>query len=216
MEKRELEVLEIGNMPVILSGIAAAVLAIIGLAGIIPEIAVAASAIAIGASLVLVGIALGVERRHILAETVSNHVGPRLFTTGIGMEIIAGITSVVLGILALLHIHANVLLASDAIVLGLTLLYLCGVDARMNKFRFDNPQHKVLRESLAGIIDAQFIAGLGAVTLGILALVRIAPLTLIQVAFLTIGVILAIKGTTLAARLVQEYRETPAAATPGK
>lgn len=215
MEKREFEVLEVGNMPVILAGTAASALAIIGLAGIIPWAAVAISAIALGAALVLVGIALGIEKKHILAETVGGRLeGPKLISAGIGMEVIAGVASVVLGILALLHIHPSVLLGADAIVLGMTALYLCGVDGRMNKYRGAGTGNEYiktrLQETVSVVIDAQFMVGLAAIALGILALVNIAPQVLELVAFLSIGITLALKGSTLAARLTQEYHEATA------
>ncbi len=215
MDKKEFEVLEVGNMPVILAGTAATALAIIGLAGIIPWGAVAISAIAIGAALILVGLALGVEKKHILSETVGGRLeGPKLISAGIGMEVLSGVASVVLGILALLHIHPNVLLGADAIVLGMTALYLCGVDGRMNKYRGagtgDEYIKTRLQETVSVVIDAQFMVGLGAIALGILALVHIAPQVLELVAFLSIGVTLALKGSTLAARLTQEYHQSAA------
>jgi len=78
MDKKEFEVLEIGNMPVILAGVATTVLAIIGLANILPKALVSISAIAIGAALILVGIAVAVEKRHILSETIEGRVGPKM------------------------------------------------------------------------------------------------------------------------------------------
>ncbi len=211
MEKKEFEVLEVGNMPVILAGVAAAVLAIIGLAGIIPSAAIAISAIAIGVALILVGVALGVEKKYILSETILGRFsGPRIISSGIGMEVIAGIASLVLGILAFLHTHPIVLLGADVIVLGMTLLYMCGVDSRLNKYRSNNDEehkHNYLQETVSTVIDAQFIVGLGAIALGILAILHIASATLILISFLSVGITLALKGITLAARLTQEYRQ---------
>ncbi len=211
MEKKEFEVLETGNMSVVLAGVATAVLAIIGLANILPKAVVSISAIAIGAALILVAIAIGVEKKHILAETVQGHVGSKLFTSGIGMDMIAGIVSVVLGILSLLKMDPAILLGVDTIVLGLALLYMCSADSRMNSYRVvstGDAKKAYLKETVSTIIDIQFIVGLGMVALGILALIGITPVVLILVSFLSGGIVLTLKGTTLAARLTQEHKET--------
>ncbi len=211
MDKKEFEVLEIGNMPVILAGVATTVLAIIGLANILPKALVSISAIAIGAALILVGIAVAVEKRHILAETIEGKIGSKMMTAGIGMEMIAGIASIVLGILSLLKMDPAILLGVDAIIVGLALLDMCSSDSRMNSYRAASStasKKAYLRESVSAIIDIQFLVGLGMITLGILALIGITPVVLILVAFLAGGVVLGLKGTTLAARLSQEHKET--------
>lgn len=213
MQKRELEVLESGNMSVILAGAAAVALSIIGLAGILPIVLVAVAAIAIGVSLVLTGIAVSAEKKNILTQTQSS----RFTSTGmvggsLGLEIIAGIASIALGILSLLKMDPAVLLGADVIVIGVTFLYICSADARMNAYKAGattemTHAHRLSYESAKAAIDLQFLVGLGVITLGILAIIGIAPVTLILVAFLSAGIALAFKGTTLGVRLYEERNE---------
>ncbi len=101
---------------------------------------------------------------------------------------IAGIASIVLGILSLLKMDPAILLGVDAIIVGLALLDMCSSDSRMNSYRAASStasKKAYLRESVSAIIDIQFLVGLGMITLGILALIGITPVVLILVAFLS-------------------------------
>jgi len=211
MNTTEFEVLETGNMTVTVVGVATVALTIIGLAGIYPLGLVSIAAIVVGAGLLLAGIAIGAEKKHILSETIEGRIGPIAFTSGIGIEMIAGIASIVLGILSLLN-YSAILLGADAIVLGLALLFACATDTRLNGYRLSAmgeaaSRHKLAHESVAAAIDFQFLVGLAAITLGILAIIGIASNILLLVAFLAVGASLAFKGTTLAARVFGERNE---------
>lgn len=209
MDKKEFVALEVGNIAVVLSGAAGVALAIIGLAGIYPVILMGAAAIAIGASFTIAGIAIAAEKRKILAESTGGTLtSPGMFTFGIGMELIAGITSIVLGILALLGIHPTILLGADVIVLGLALLQMSSTDARINAIHAGkNDKHRVAYDIAKATIDMQILAGLALIALGVLSLVNVAPIILLLVSFLSAGVVLALKGTTLGVRIDEEYNE---------
>lgn len=212
MEKQELGILEGGNIPVILSGIAAAALAIIGLAGIAPRILASVAAISIGASLILAGIAVAAERRKLLSETVGSGIeSPTMFSFSLGFEVIGGITSVVLGILALLNIYPTILLGANVIVLGVTFLAMSITDARINNFKLEllgkSKVGKLSYEAVKATIDIQVLVGIGLGTLGILAIIGIVPMILILVSYLSAGIALLFKGTTLGVRLYEEYEE---------
>ena len=209
MDKKEFVALEVGNFAVVLSGAAGVALAIVGLAGIYPIVLMGAAAIAIGVSFTIAGIAIAAEKRKILTEsTGSTLTSPGMFAFGLGMEFIAGITSIVLGILALLGIHPTILLGADVIVLGLALLQMSSTDARINAIHAGkNDKHRVAYDIAKTTIDMQILAGLALITLGVLALINVAPVVLLLVSFLSAGVILALKGTTLGVRIDEEYNE---------
>ncbi|WP_294952348.1 hypothetical protein [Sulfurovum sp.] len=212
MDKKELEVLESGNMTVVVAGAAAVALSIIGLAGILPIVLVSAAAIAIGVSLVLAGIAVAAEKKKILASTQGGrYTSSGMFTVGIGLETIAGVASIVLGILSLLKMDPAVLLGADVIVLGMAFLAMSATDARENANKLNAPEltkaHRISYESAKVAIDIQILVGISTITLGILSIIGIAPVTLLLVAFLAGGASLAIKGTTLGVRLYEERND---------
>ena len=210
MDAKEFAVLESGNTSVVLAAIAAAVLSIIGLAGILPIILVSAAAIAIGVSLVLAGIAEAAERRKILGETVGGRItSSGMFTLSLSTETLAGIASIVLGILSLLKIKPEILLGADTITLGVAFIAMCIAEARENEKKLAGDvtnKHRVSYMTTKAAIDLQFLVGLAVITLGILAIIGIAPVTLILVAFLAGGVSLAFSGSALDVRLYEEKK----------
>ena len=219
MDTREFFVLESGNTSVVLAGVAAVVLSIIGLAGILPIVLVSAGAIAMGISLLLAGMATAAERKKILDQTRGSKLtSSGIFTFALSIETLAGVTSIILGILSLLKMKPDILLGADAIVLGVAFMAMCAADARENEANLEGAvteKQKASYKAAKAAIDLQFLTGVGSITLGILALIGLAPVTLILVAFLADGFSLAIKGTTLDIRLYEEKKESqPQPATP--
>ncbi len=148
-----------------IGGIAAIVLAIIGLAGLIPGDLAAIAAIVIGASLLLQGGAVMSSLRHLEAGA---GVGGAMSAESLG-----GIAAIVLGILALLGISPGILLSAAVLTLGAALLLGAGA--------------LPFAGGGSAFAGGQAFIGIGAVVLGILAVVGIAQVTLQLVAFLVLG-----------------------------
>jgi len=166
-----------------LAGAAALVLAIIGLAGYLTSYMAAISTIAIGAALLAYGGSL-VARWKDLARGDAHRREDVMAEGGLGTEAFGGAAGIVLGILALARVAPLVVLPVAAIVVGAALLVGGSVE------------RATIRASGGGMV----MAGLGAVVLGIIALVAGGPqLTLTLIAMLAIGGAMVLSGGALAA-----------------
>jgi len=85
---------------------------------------------------------------------------------------------------------------------------MSSTDARINAIHAGkNDKHRVAYDIAKATIDMQILVGLALIVLGVLALINIAPVVLLLVSFLSAGVVLALKGTTLGVRIDEEYNE---------
>jgi hypothetical protein len=206
-EKTTIGILTGGSSLELIGGGAAVVLAIIGLAGNWPLYMSAISTIAIGAGLLAYGGAIAARWN----ETVRRYrLNERETASGIGTEIVGGAAGVVIGILALAGVMPTVLLPVAAIVLGASLLLGAAAQPQLAVFspdrdaRFDQAE----RQSLKASSGVMVLVGVGAVVLGVLALIGVGPaMTMSMVAMLGIGCALVIAGgvstTKFAHRLQQ-------------
>jgi hypothetical protein len=165
------------------AGIAAIVLAIIGLAGLAPSYMVAIATIVAGAALFIAGGAI--------ASQVTSLVRQRAAALGIGnaaaSEIVGGLAAIVLGILGLIGIAPAVLLPVAAIVLGASLLLSAGAADQLMSLASGGPERPTGESVPIMAGSAKVMIGLASIVLGIVAVVGVAPLTLTLVAMLVIG-----------------------------
>jgi hypothetical protein len=169
-----------------LGGIAAIVLAIIGLSGVKPEMLVSISTIVFGAALLIQGGAMLSEFAEIEATPESAVAASG---GGISALFLVGIAGIVLGVLALLGLHAAVLIAVAAIAFGVALLvsssgvwHLLTSRSVAMRFQTHSPMFRVVASEVAGgSAGLQAMAGLAVIVLGLLAVCGIytVPLTLI-------------------------------------
>jgi hypothetical protein len=204
-----------------LGGIATIVLAIIGLSGVKPEVLVSISTIVFGAALLIQGGAMLSEFAQIEAtpETAVAAGGG-----GISGLFLVGVAGIVLGVLALLSVHAPVLTAVAAIAFGAALLISSSgvwqlLTSRSVAMRFQTgaPMVRIVAsEVAAGSAGLQAMAGLAVIVLGILAVCGIysEPLTLI--ALLVAGAAILLTGTTLSGAMVGFMRSTTTTAAPAR
>jgi hypothetical protein len=188
------------------SGIGAAVLAIIGLANIFPGAMLAIAGIAVGAGLLFEGGAIAAEHKQLLARIATDKLEHINVDMGMSVELAAGLTAVVLGILSILGLDPQVLMPAAAIVVGTALVLGSGTTARMNALRMaaqevEGTALHVAREAVNASAMTQVLVGMAAVVLGILALIGMAANVLTLVAFLAIGASLALSGSAIGGRL---------------
>jgi hypothetical protein len=133
-----------------------------------------------------------VEPKH---EKVTYAVG----LGGSAVEALAGVAAVVLSILGLAG-RLTVPFASVAMIAtGVALLFEAAtVAARRRKLWV--PEHELERVEVGSGIGADSIAGIGAITLGILSLIGIEPRTLLPVATIVLGAGLLLSAATPAVR----------------
>jgi len=199
-----------GSSLELLGGAAAVVLAIIGLTGFMPGTMTAIATIVIGGALLVHGAAVAARWKE--AQQVAIERNERFeLAGGLGSEVLGGATAVVLGILALANIVPLTLLAVAAIVLGGSIMFGAPAQPDIARLapdrdqRFGNMTYRAVETSTG----AMELAGIGAVVLGILALLRIGPpLTLVMVAMLAVGAAVLLGGSALTARFARRLQHT--------
>jgi hypothetical protein len=182
------------------AGGAALILAILGLAGLLPMVLASIAVIAAGAAFLFQGAAMAARHRRLAVEAGG---GEAEIETGMSAEIIGGLADIALGILALIGIETMALLAISAIVFGGTLLFGTPAVYRASRAEPGNQiVDEMARQTTAGAAGAQGLVGIGAITLGILALVGIIPQTLVLVAVLCVGGAALLSGGALTGKMV--------------
>ena len=178
-----------------IGAVGAVVLAVVGLAGILPQTLAAIATIVVGAAILMEGRTTA-SRSH---STVSRVVGEmQPLSGGLTVEFIGGVAGIVLGILALFGTHPETLLAAAVIVFGATLLLAGAALAqwtRMMEFRLHERVNDVGRDA-AMSSGGETLIGLGAIVLGILGVIGLEPLTLILVGLLSLGVAVLYNGVS--------------------
>lgn len=182
-----------GEAAAVAIGSAAAVVAIVGLAGVLPQLLAQIGVIVVGLALVAAqgnaatrhGAGLTAEERRQIAELP--------VTGGITTEFVGGMVASVLGLLSLLGVAAPSLLAIGVIILGAVEIAGGQAIGRITQTMIEasdaSPRVKALaRESAGGSVGAVMFIGMGGVALGILALViTSASLPLVLAATLALG-----------------------------
>jgi hypothetical protein len=182
-------------------GIAAVVLALIGLAHYAPHLMAAISAIVLGGAFALNGGMLAGESPRMAGLT--NHVEAFQFGGGVSAEGLAGIAAVVLGILALLEIDAPTLIPVATIVLGAGTIFGTGAVARFDDGRRTGSlSDGLIHGALAFSMALQILAGVGAIVLGILGLLDYDPMVLSLVAFAALGATALLSGASVTSRVL--------------
>ena len=188
--------------------LSASVLAILGLSGVLSVYMFPVAAIALWAAFLMLGAVGMVWARMVRFAEYEASADRGVFFTGAAAVLIAGITGIVLGILSLVFLAAGQLAAVAVIVLGAGLLLHSGAMRRVSRFTYQRvegrrPSGPIAMNALSLAPVRDFLWGLGTVTLGILAILSIAPTVLGLVALLALGVgvtltVSTICGATLA------------------
>lgn len=188
-----------------LGGIATIVLAIIGLSGVYPDVLLSIATIVFGAALLVQGGALLSEFAGITVtegEMVAGQIGS---SGGLSAVFLVGAAGIVLGVLALIGIHANVLTSAAIIAFGGALVMSSNAVASLHGLKIAAARLGLTRsgaEVLAGDVASgaagiQALAGVAAIVLGILSETGHFPAVLPDVALIVLGGTLVLTGTSL-------------------
>jgi hypothetical protein len=211
------EVASYGGFVDALGGIATVVLAVIGLAGVRPEILMAIATVVFGAALLIQGGAMLTE--FALVETTPE--AEAISTSGaLSALFLVGFAGIVLGVLALLGVYPPMLTAVSAIAFGAALVISSSavwqlLTSRSIAARFytRSPMLRVMAsEVAAGSSGLQAMAGLAAIVLGILAVAGMFTGALTLIAFLIAGAAITLTGSTLSGMMTGFMRPTGATA----
>ncbi len=189
------------------SGGAAVILAILGLAHSMPEWMMAIGTVAVGLAVMFAGASITVGYSRLLNTANEHPLGVARLGGGMSVEIIAGGTGIILGVLALLKIAPLTLSAVAVIVYGSALLFGKGAATRLKDLEIEATEkrisvQRVAEEAVETAMGTQTLIGVGAIVLGILALVGIESLVLTLVALLALGVAIVISGLTLSSNML--------------
>lgn len=194
-----------GSVIEAVAGAGTATLAILGLAGVLPIEFAAIATIAVGVGLLFQGGAIAARFDDILTETELAHLANRSIASGMAAESVAGVAGTVLGILALFHVASLTLMPIAMIVFGAALLVGTGAAHDLNHFVWNDQARAndqlITREAVTVVAGGQFLLGAAAVTLGILGVLAIVPLTLTLAGLIVVGGAALFNGTALSIRM---------------
>jgi hypothetical protein len=177
-------------------------LAIIGLSGVVPSSMWSVGGIALGLAFVtLAGIGTAWARTFQFSRRESRWARI-VFFGGLAAVLIAGLAGIVLGILNLAFVPEVRFGAPAVILLGLGLLSHSAVMWHVNRFSCFGVEHGRLNGPLAinalSVAPARdFVVGLAAVVLGIVAIMEVYPMTVGLVALLAMGAAITFTTSTL-------------------
>lgn len=200
-----------GSVMEAIGGIAAVVLAILGLVGILQTDMAAIGVILIGASLLFEGGTMAASYRRLLSSLEGSSAGSGDFGGVVTLEFLTGFGGIVLGILALLGISTWTLISTAAIVFGCAFLLNSSAIMRLHSqyasgFYTQEQSREVAREAVSAGAGGHMLIGLAAIVLGILALLNINAVVLNLVALLALGVSVMLSGSFFGATRVMESK----------
>lgn len=167
-------------------GIGTVVLSIIALHGTSSEFLLAIATIVFGAALLIEGTSIATDYAHVLA-TAPRGAGTQVGTGGLATVFLAGITGIILGVLALLGTASVVLTSAAMIIFGSALLLSSASTLNLHRLKAQMSGEAMAGDGVFGTAGAQALAGIGAIVLGILAVAGTASMTLSLVALLVLG-----------------------------
>jgi hypothetical protein len=201
-----------GGLVDAIGGIATIVLAIIGLSGVSETALGAIGTIVFAAALLIQGGTMLTEYTKVIFP--SGVLGGEEVGGGGGLSalFLVGAAGIVLGILALLGIHQQVLISVAVMAFGAALLL--SSNSVWQLYRLKQTSHRAVgmrtlssTEVLAGEMASgsaaiQCLAGLAAIVLGILAVTGNNPMGLTLIALLVLGATVLLTGSTLSAAVM--------------
>jgi hypothetical protein len=209
-QRRSIKVVAGGSITEALCGAATVVLAILGLANMMPGYMASVATIVFGVALLAQGGAVAARYSRLLRDTSGLDAETRAEVGGgMGAEMLAGGAGVVLGILGLLGIATANLVPIAIIVFGGALLLGSATTTELGSTPgpMDN-QHlaQVARQATVAASGSQVLVGVAAIVLGIIALVGIEPVLVTLVALLVLGAAVLFSGAAVSSRVASVLR----------
>jgi hypothetical protein len=191
------------------AGIATIVLAVIALAGIAATALASIVTIVIGVGLMVQAFNSAAER----AKAIPAGAAPTALSSGIGgevmVDVVTGITGIVLGILALVGINATHLVPAALIVFGGALL-LSGVVEIVPRpvpvaAAGGGPAQIATYQGSAATGGLEVMVGVAAIVLGILSLILMSSWVLVLVGFIAIGAAMLMVSATFSGAVTRMF-----------
>lgn len=191
-------------------GLGSIAIAIIGLANVYPWLLAAVATIALGAAFVFEAGDVGRRFSNLAAEDTTGVPEASNAWGGMSAGFVAGCAGIALGILAILGVVPHTLIPVAIIVYGATLVMDSTTQSSLSemesqRFGARSFSQQIARESASTLSSMQVLVGLGAITLGILAIIKIVPETLSLVALLALAAAVLMAGS-LVSRVISFRR----------
>ncbi|WP_206606557.1 hypothetical protein [Steroidobacter cummioxidans] len=184
-------------------------MSILALVGVMPNRLAPIAGIAFGAALLIEGAAMAVRHSELMAQASATEEARFELSGGMSVEAAVGIACIALGILALVGIAPATLLAVLAITGGAGLVVSAGTQRQLNEIRADALEisptpRRVARTAVSSAAATQVLAGIAAITLGVIALVNATsfPSVLTTTALLVLGGAVLLSSATLSSRML--------------
>lgn len=196
-----------------IAGLAAAVLAIMGLSGVYSYTLLPAAVIVLGAAMI-VEARVVIRRFSAIMLELGENRGARTTTGGMSIEALAGIAGVTMGLLALMGLNTVALCAVSVMVYGVAVLFSISTITMINSIIASGVSRNPLARSVATAMyaassDVRVLVGIGGLTLGILAVIGIRPETLALSGILAIGGALFLETFAFSERYTDLFMEPP-------
>jgi len=187
------------------------VLSLIALSGTLVATLLPIAVLAMGAAFLLEGGSISLRFTRLLAEASEEDIEKADFGIGVTSEFLGGVTGIVLGILAILKLAPMILIPVAVLVFGATLILSSRMMVRLNSlelegFTENNRVRKIAYEITAAAAGVEFLLGISAVILGIIALTGTATATLSLVAVLIVAISGFVTGAAASARMANIYK----------
>jgi hypothetical protein len=177
------------GMGELIAGIGVVVLSILGLIGMMPGTFLSISTLVIGGAF-LIG------SGYIILGLARTDYEPGEMAGGMIAEFLGGVVGIVLGIFSILGLASAVLLPVATMVFGFTLLFGVAARSRLNEYDLRDLENcktehetilQVVNETTSASRGVLVFLGLGVFTLGLLAIVGMAPMILALIGTLSVG-----------------------------
>ena len=201
-----------GSLFEAIAGAGGVVLAVLGLAGLYPVHMAGVATIALGVALVAQGGAAASHWSKLVRDAHGERLDARTeLGSGIGGELFGGGSGIVLGVLALLGLLPGVLVPVALMIFGGTLLLASGVTVDLSRMVGGGANERLgqlAREAALAASGTQVLIGLGALVIGIIALVTVGTsvLTLSLVGLLCVGASVLFSGSAITGRMIGALR----------
>lgn len=198
-----------GSMVEAIAGLAALVLAIIGLVstGNVTFYMLTIATIVVGVAVMLQGASMGARVSSSFGRV--GGAGTAEFGSGISAQFLGGAAGIVLGVLAILNVVPLTLVSVSVLVFGSVLLLGGGMASQVSQLettRTTTYARDMTQAVASGAAGSHALIGLASIILGILALCGINPTILNLVALLTLGAGIALSGTAIAGHMAAALR----------
>jgi len=202
------EVANYGGLIDAIGGVAAVVLAIIGLAGTNPSMLLAITTIVFAAALLIQSGTILSELTHMIFPAGAEAPTEEFSAGGLSIVFLVGSAGLVLGVLALIGIYTDELSSIAVIAFGAALVFGSNAVWSVHRMKQQSAYRTgsaapltgpeiLATEMAAGSAAVQCIGGVAAVVLGILAITGTKSVPLSLIGLLVMGATLLLTGSTL-------------------